>query len=350
MPLLTGIATALPPHVLSQEAARREFERIHAGRPEVLRLATLFDRCGVRKRHFSFPLEYYAAGHSYERRNRDYIEEGVRLAELAARASLRQAQLEPDQVQHLIFVTTTGLATPSVDALLVRRLGLRKDVRRYPLFGLGCAGGAGALVRANDVLRAAPRERALVVALELCGQVFSTRATEPVDVVGAALFGDGAAAVVVSGDQAPGPPGPKIAAARTVLFDETEDLMGWAFTSDGMRLKLSERVTGFVRERLGPEVGRFLAEHSMPPDRINYWLLHPGGRRILEAYRDVFSLGPEALRWSRTSLETVGNLSSASVLFALSDAAALGRPRPGDRGFLIALGPGFASEMLLLNW
>jgi len=350
MATLTGIATALPPHVVPQDVVRQEFERLHAGRPDVARLLKLFSSCGVEKRHFTFPPEYYVSERSFDQRNADYIQEGVRLAERAARTCLEDARIRPDQVDHLIFVTTTGLATPSVDALLVRRLGLRADVRRFPLFGLGCAGGAGALVRANDVLRGRPKDRALVVALELCGQVFSTRASEPVDIVGTALFGDGAAAVVVSGDQAPGPPGPKIAGTRTVLFDGTEDLMGWRFTSDGMRLQLSERVTGFVRERLGPQVGSFLAEHGMPPDRLNFWVLHPGGRRIIEAYQDVFSLGGEALKWTRGSLANVGNLSSASVLFILADVATIGKPRGGDRGFLVALGPGFASEMLLLNW
>ena len=350
MATITGIGTALPPNVVPQDVVRREFERLHSGRPDVERLLRLFGTCGVDRRHFAFPPQYYASGRSFDQRNADYIEEGVRLAEQAARACLKSARLSPDQVDHLIFVTTTGLATPSVDALLVRRLGLRNDVRRSPLFGLGCAGGAGALLRANDVLRAFPRERVLVVALELCGQVFSTRATEPVDIVGTALFGDGAAAVVLSGEQVPGTTGPRIRGTRSVLFSETEDLMGWKFTSDGMRLQLSERVTGFVRERLGPEVGRFLAEHTMPPNHLKYWILHPGGRRIIESYRDVFSLGDEALKWTRNSLANVGNLSSASVLFILADVMAGGQPREGDRGFLIALGPGFASEMLLLHW
>lgn len=350
MSFISGIATALPSNVVTQEDARRTCERVHAGRPGLLRLLRIFATSGVEKRHLVFPLDYYASGKSFDERNADFIREGVTLAERAARAALQQARLEPDQVQHLIFATTTGLATPSVDALLVRRLGLRNDIRRSPLFGLGCAGGAGALIRANDVLRAYPKERVLVVALEVCGQVFSTRAVDPVDIVGAALFGDGAAAAVVSGDQATGSPGPKIRATRSVLFSDTEDLMGWHFTSDGMRLKLSERVTGFIRERLHPEVGRFLAESSMPPDRVNFWVLHPGGRRIIEAYHDVFGLDDRALKWTRSSLANVGNLSSASVLFTLADVLARGNPREGDRGFMIALGPGFASEMLLLNW
>ena len=350
MSVISGIATALPSHVVTQEAARRVCEQVHAGRPDLLRLLRVFATSGVEKRHFVFPLEYYASGKSFDERNADFIEQGVQLAERAARASLEQARIPPDQVQHLIFATTTGLATPSIDALLVRRLGLRSDIRRSPLFGLGCAGGAGALIRAQDVLRAYPKDRALVVALEVCGQVFSTRAVDRVDIVGAALIGDGAAAAVVSGDQMSGSSGPRIRASRTVLFGDTEGLMGWRFTSDGMRLKLSERVTGFVRERLRPEVGRFLAENSMPPDHVNFWILHPGGRRILEAYRDVFSLGDEALKWTKTCLANVGNLSSASVLFTLADVMARGNPREGQRGFMIALGPGFASEMLLLNW
>ena len=350
MPRITGIATALPPTVVTQDVVRRAIERVHEGRPEVTRLLKIFATCGVETRHFAFPLEYYCSGRGFEQRNADYVEEGVKLAERAARAALRNARIEPDQVDHLIFVTTTGLATPSIDARLVRRLGLRTDVRRSPLFGLGCAGGAGALVRANDVLRGNPKDRVLVVDLELAGQVFSTRATDPVDMVGAALFGDGAAAAVVSGDQASGSAGPVIRAARSVLFSDTEDMMGWKFTSDGMRLQLSERVTGFVRERLGPEVGSFLAENSMPPGHLKFWILHPGGRKILEAYGAAFSLGADALQWSRSSLSSVGNLSSASVLFILEDVASRGRPRDGDRGFMGALGPGFASEMLLLNW
>src|SRR5579862_2940288 len=249
MPRITGIATALPLNVVTQDDVRRAIERVHEGRPEVTRLLKIFASCGVEKRHFAFPLEYYCAGRGFERRNADYLEEGVKLAERAARACLRNARIEPDQVDHLIFITTTGLATPSLDALLVRRLGLRPDVRRSPLFGLGCAGGAGGLIRSCDALDGAPAGKSLVIAVELCGQVFSPRATAPTDVVGTALFGDGAAAALLSAG-----PGPRVAARRTVLYEGTEHLMGWAFTGDGMRLVLSKEVTDFIGERLKPVV------------------------------------------------------------------------------------------------
>lgn len=345
MPSIAAVATALPPHVVRQEEAVEVARRIYAGRPELLRLLRVFTGSGVQQRHTAFPADYYLKERSFEERNRDFIEQGVALAERAAKACLQKAGVRPEQVDHLYLVTTTGLATPSLDALLAPRLGLRSDVRRWPLFGLGCAGGAGALLRAADVLRGAPGQKALVISVELCGQVFSSHATTPTDVIGAALFGDGAAAALVGEG-----PGPRILASKTMLYDQTQHLMGWAFTSDGMRLRLSKEVTDFVKERLKPVVLGFLKEHSVTLDRIAHWILHPGGRKILETYRDSFGLSDKMLQWTRGSLAKVGNLSSASVLFILADLLESGRAHPGDRGLLCALGPGFASELLLLGW
>jgi alkylresorcinol/alkylpyrone synthase len=345
MASIAALATALPPHVVRQEEAVEIARRAYAGREDLLRLLRVFTRSGVEQRRSAFPPDYYLQERGFEERNRDFIEQGALLAEEAAKACLGKAGLRPGQIDHFYLVTTTGLATPSLDALLVPRLGLRSDVRRWPLFGLGCAGGAGALVRAADVLRGAPEEKALVVSVELCGQVFSPRATRPTDIVGAALFGDGAAAAVVA---AAG--GPRILATRTVLYDQTQHLMGWAFTSDGMRLILSKEVTDFVKERLKPVVEQFLKDSSMSQDKIAHWILHPGGRKILETYRDSFGLSDRMLQWTRGSLAKVGNLSSASVLFILSDLLESGRARTGDLGLLCALGPGFASELLLLGW
>jgi alkylresorcinol/alkylpyrone synthase len=349
MPRVAACATALPPHGVSQEEAREICGRLYAGHPDLERLLAVFDRSGVARRYFAFPPDYYAAGHPFERRNADFVGQALGLAERAARACLEAAGTAPDQVDHLYLVTTTGLATPSLDALLVPRLGLRADVRRSPLFGLGCAGGAGGLIRAAEVLRSRPRQRALVVAAELCGQVFSPRALRPVDVVGTALFGDGAAAALVAGDDAAGT-GPRVLGSRSVLFDDTRDLMGWDFTGDGMRLLLSPAVAGLVRERLKGVVEAFLADQGLESKKVRYWVLHPGGRRILEAYEAAFGLGPEALLWTRQSLARVGNLSSASVLFILSDVLAGARPKPGETGVVCALGPGFAAELVALGW
>jgi alkylresorcinol/alkylpyrone synthase len=343
MPRLAALGTALPPHVLDQAEARRLAERIYARREDLARLVAVFARSGVEQRHFAFPPEYYLADRGFEERNRDFVEQGAALSAQAVESCLRQAGARPDQIDHVFLATTTGLATPSLDSLLVSRLGLRRDVRRSPLFGLGCAGGAAALARAADHVRAYPGHRALAVSVELCGQVFSLASLDRVDVVGAALFGDGAACALVAGDDVPAR-GPAIAASRSVLFEGTRGLMGWRFTADGMRLVLSEEVPAVVHGPLKKAIQEFAAAP------VHHWVLHPGGRRILDAYKEALGLADRDLEWTRGSLARVGNLSSASVLFVLGDLLASGRPRPGERGLVCALGPGFATEMVLLQW
>ena len=342
---ITSVATALPPHRILQSQAAETARRVHAGREDLLKLLRVFSTSGVEERFLAFPPEYYAAPRRFEDRNRDFIDQGLILAEKAARACLQKAGIRASAIDHLYLVTTTGLATPSLDAMLVRRLGLRSDVRRWPLFGLGCAGGVGALTRACDVLDGAPKGNALVIAVELCGQVFSTGAASPTDIIGAALFGDGAAAALIGAGK-----GPRIVARRSVLYEGTEHLMGWAFTGDGMRLLLSKEVTDFIGDKLKPVVLKFLADQKLSQKDITHWVLHPGGRRIIETYHGAFGLSEQDLRWTQGSLARVGNLSSASILFILSDLLSSGTPKPGERGLMCALGPGFASELLLLEW
>ncbi len=349
MSRIESIATDLPPNVIPQELAKAAFTAMFSGHPEVSRLAELFDRCGVEQRHFSFPPDYYLADKSFDERNRDYIAGARDLAERAARECLREAGVEPERVDHLILVTTTGLATPSLDALLVPRLGLRPDVRRWPLFGLGCAGGAGALVRAEEILRGGTDGLALVISVELCGQSFTRRANDPVDAVGGALFGDGAVALLVSSSEA-SRGGPSIVARRSVLFENSEQIMGWRFTSDGMRLVLSREITDLLKRRFRPVVQEFLASAGMTLRDITYWVLHPGGRRIVEAYQQALDCPAETLAWARNSLARVGNLSSASVLFVLADVFHEARPRSGEKALVAAPGPGFGMEMLVLEW
>lgn len=348
MPRVEAVGAALPKNVVTQAEARAACEKAYAGDPKLLRLLRVFDS-GVETRHFAFPPEYYLAKRSFEERNGAYVQQATALAEEAARQCLDRAGVKAEAVDHLFFVTTTGLATPSVDALLAPRLGLRKETRRWPLFGLGCAAGAGGLIRASEVLRGHPEQRALVVSVELCGQVFALGATNPTDVVGAALFGDGAAAALLAGD-ALDVSGPRIEATRTELFEDSKHIMGWDFTSDGMRLVLSKDVGDLVKHRLRPVVESFLRSAGLALRNLDYWILHPGGRRIIDAYREAFECDDGLLRWTRRSLARVGNLSSASVLFTLKDVLDEARPSAGEKGIMVALGPGFATEMLVLGW
>ena len=313
------------------------------------RLLPVFDRTGVDQRAFARPLAWYAGGQTFEARNDAYAECAIDLLEDATRTCLERAQIQPTDIDHLFCVTTTGLTTPSLDARLCARLGFRSDVRRFPLFGLGCAGGAGGLVRATDILRAYPTQRALVLSVELCSLVFSPTAESPTDLIGVALFGDGGAAVLLTGDEVQAD-GPRVAETRTHLFHEAPALMGWRFTDDGMRLILSRGVPDFVATTVRPVVERFLAQQGLTVSELQHHILHPGGAKVMATYRSAFGLEEHALRHARRAMRLYGNQSSASVLFMLHDLIASGHPVPGDHGVLMALGPGFAAEMLTLAW
>lgn len=350
MPHILSTATAIPPHRLDQSYARDGMARLCSGHPHLARLISVFDRSGVETRHLIHPPDWYVQERSFDERNREYAVRGLELIEQAARTCLERASTAPDEIDHLLFVTTTGLATPSLDALLVPRLGMRTNVRRSPLFGLGCAGGAGALVRAGDVLRRSPDERALVISLELCSLVFSPNPRTATDVVGVALFGDGAAAALVGGDDHATQSSIAIARTGTRLFPEAKHLMGWDFTSDGMRLILSRDVPAFVTNRLAPVVREFVSTHGTSVDALDHYVLHPGGPKVMETYCSTFGLADEAVSLARECMREYGNLSSAAVLFMLNDLVTSGKPKSGDTGLMIALGPGFACEMLMLQW
>jgi alkylresorcinol/alkylpyrone synthase len=349
MPHIQALATAVPPHRLDQSFARREMARICEGQPHLERLLPVFDRAGVDTRHLVRPPEWYLTPRTFEERNDEYAARALELAERATRQCLESSGTAPDQIDHIYVVTTTGLATPSLDALLAGCLGLRVDVRRSPLFGLGCAGGAGALVRACDVLTAKPRERALVVSVELGSMIFSPGAQTPTDLVGVALFGDGAAAALVGGDDT-APDGIRIVGTRSRLFPDARHLMGWRFTSDGMRLILSRDIPSLVRERVAPLVDEFLGDAGMTVKEITHHVLHPGGPKVMATYRSAFGLSDDALTVARECMRQYGNLSSAAVLVMLSNLVSSGRPRAGDTGLVLALGPGFATELLALSW
>lgn len=349
MPHIAAVATALPPHRFTQTQIKEAMAGVCRGNRKIERLLPVFDRTGVEHRAFARPLEWYAGGQTFEARNDAYAECAFDLLEEATRTCLDRAQVDPGDIDHIFCVTTTGLTTPSLDARLCARLGFRPDVRRFPLFGLGCAGGAGGLVRATDILRAYPKQRALVLSVELCSLVFSPTAESATDLIGVALFGDGGAAVLMTGDEVAAV-GPRVADTRTHLFHEAPDLMGWRFTDDGMRLILSRGVPEFVATTVKPVVEQFLAQQDLTVAALQHHVLHPGGAKVMSTYRSAFGLDEHALRHARGAMRNYGNQSSASVLFMLHDLIASGLPVRGDRGVLMALGPGFAAEMLTLAW
>jgi alkylresorcinol/alkylpyrone synthase len=339
MARIASTAVALPENLITQKEAREACARFYGDRPRLLSMLALFDRAGVGDRFLSFPVEYYFENHPFSKRNADYVEHAVRLGGRAIREALDRARVRPQDIDQFYFTTTTGLATPSVDTLLASDLGFRPDCQRNPLFGIGCAGGAAMVGRAAQALRG----RALILSVELCGQTFRPNDASPVNLVGAALFGDGAAAAVIDhGDE-----GPQITAWDSELFEGTRETMGWEFLDDGFRMILSKSVPDVVVEKVAPATKRLLESWGLRVEDVRHWALHPGGAKVLEAWERAFGID---VRWSREALRRAGNLSSAAVLFILNDILRSGTAKSGDHGVVAAVGPGFALEAALLRW
>lgn len=348
---IAAVGRALPEHYYDQDDLIEAFEREWGGRlfnPE--RLTRLHRNVRVEGRHLALPIDEYRGLDSFTAANDAFIRCGLELGERALRDVLGAAQLEPRDIDHLFFVSVTGIATPSLDAGLVNRLGLRSDVKRTPIFGLGCVAGAAGVARAADYVRAFPDHAAVLLSVELCSLTLQRRDVSIPNLIASGLFGDGAAAVVVLGrDHPANAAGPQIVATRSEFYPDTEDVMGWKIGSDGFRIVLSADVPDVVAEHLPGDVDTFLTEHGLARGDVSTWVAHPGGPRVLEALESSLDLPADALARTWRSLAEVGNLSSASVLMVLRDALREGRPEPGTHGLMLAMGPGFCSELVLLR-
>jgi alkylresorcinol/alkylpyrone synthase len=271
------------------------------------------------------------------------------VGEQAVRKALDKAGLTARDVSAILFVTVTGVATPSIDARLINRLGLPSRVKRMPIFGLGCVAGAAGIARAADYVRAFPDEVAVLVSVELCSLTLQPEDLSIPNLIASGLFGDGAAAVVVTGAERQ-EPGPQIVASRSVFYPNSERVMGWDISETGFKIVLSADVPVVARDKLRPDVDAFLAEHGLTRDDIASWVCHPGGPKVLEAMQEALALDDGALEVTWRSLREVGNLSSTSVLLVLEETMDAHRPEPGTYGMLLAMGPGFCSELVLLQW
>jgi alkylresorcinol/alkylpyrone synthase len=346
---IVSVGESLPPYVCSQAEITARLKELWAGDPSVAaRLDALHENVLVRQRHLALPLDCYGELGSFGRVNDVWIATALELGESAVRTALERARLTPTDVDAIYFSTVTGVASPSIDARLVNRLGLRSDVKRVPMFGLGCVAGAAAISRAADYVRAFPDHVAVVLTVELCSLTLQLGDRSVANLISTGLFGDGATAAVVAGSER-APAGPQIVATRSVFYPDTEDVMGWQVSERGFGIVLSAQVPVIAREHLPGDVDRFLGDHGLGRNDIGEWVCHPGGPKVLQALQDGLGLHASALQASWDVLARFGNLSSASVLLVLQRVLESQPPR-GTRGLMLAMGPGFCSELLLLRW
>ncbi|PTX61762.1 15-methylpalmitoyl-4-hydroxy-2-pyrone synthase [Melghirimyces profundicolus] len=354
MPRIVSVGTAVPEHILEQQEARAFATRLFKDSFRNFdRYLPVFDNAEIQTRRLSRPRQWFEQDRGFSERNRAYTETACRLGEEAVRRCLEPVSLSPAEVDHLFFVSTSGLATPSIDARLVNRLGLNRHVKRTPVWGLGCAGGASGLARAYEYTRAFPESRVVLLAVELCSLTFRPNDRSKSNLVASSLFADGAAAVLLTGDEVSvdhlSGPLPRVLDTMSTTWPDSEDVMGWDVTDDGLKVIFSRDIPAIVRKGILPAVEEFLSRTGISLDRIRRFIAHPGGAKVLAAYEKALDLSGEALTHSRRVLGEYGNMSSATVLFVL-ERELKERHQPGEYGLLTALGPGFSSELILIGW
>ena len=359
---IAGVASAMPEHRYSQDtittALKSIFWKGKLERPE--RLEQLHSRVGVDHRHLAFPLERYGQFASWGETNAAWFEVAQELGIRAIDAALDRAEMSRHDLNALFVVSITGIASPSLDARLINRMQLRPDIKRTPIFGVGCAGGAVGLSRAADYTLAYPDHTAAILAVEICSLTMQRDDMSTVNLIAAGLFGDGAAAVVVRGSKTDDPTsagsrisareGPKILACGSVFYPDTEEIMGWDISENGFKVVLSPRLPELIKQNLAGDIDTFLGKHKLRRADIGNWVIHTGGPKVLNAIQDTLGLQDSDLEQSWNSLKRFGNLSSASVLLVLEEVLMNHAPEPGTYGVLLAMGPGFCSEIILMRW
>ena len=359
MPVIVSTTTGFPEHYYPQDtllaAAQEEWTRTRKRDSLSKVLEQFYTNVKVNGRYLSWHLERYKELTTFEERNNAYIETALELGESTICALLDDAQMSPQEIDQLTVVSTTGIAVPSLDARLMNRIPFSRGMKRLPLFGLGCVGGAAGIARTADYLQGHPEEAVILFAVELCSLTLQRDDLSLANLVASGLFGDGAAAVLMVGDDHPRaermqPGMPRVIDSQSHFFPETEHIMGWDVTNSGFKVLLSADIASLAQSEVRPSMDLFLGGHRLTIADIDHWLVHPGGPRVIQALAKGLGLPDEALALSWETLAEVGNVSSASVLLILNKTMKRSQPKPGEWGVLMAMGPAFCAELVLLQW
>ncbi|QCX27376.1 type III polyketide synthase [Nocardioides jishulii] len=350
---ILSVVGALPPHRHQQgDITDALVDVVTGGSLDERKMRALHANAGVEERHLVLPLEDYAGLASFDQANDLFLEHAVTLGARALEDALKAADLVPSDVDMIVSATVTGLAVPSLEARIAAVVGLRPDVKRVPLVGLGCVAGAAGTARLHDYLVGHPDDVAVLVAVELCSLTVQRDDVSTANLVASGLFGDGAAALVGAGASRAGTPRAgalRVLDSRSRLYPGSERTMGFDVGSTGLRIVLDAQVPAIVGQYIRDDVDTFLAGHGLTRADISFWICHPGGPKVIDALRQALDLTEHEVALTRDSLRRIGNLSSASVLHVFADTLRERPPGPGSFGMLMAMGPGFCSELVLLR-
>ena len=355
MPHIIATATGFPAHYYSQEEISTSLQEIWAGYGvKTGRIATLHENTTVGGRYIAVPKEEYYELRGWEEPNAIYARVAVELGEQVITEALAHAGLEAADLGLLAFASTTGIAIPTIDARLLNRLPFADNVKRLPIFGMGCVAGVAGTARVADYLRGHPTEAAILLAEEFCSLTIQKHDVSIANLIACGLFGDAAGAVLLVGDEHPlaqsDHPSAEVVATRSVFFPDTEHYMGWDIKESGMQIVLSADVPSASLTSVSPLIKAFLAEHDLEVSDIGRWVAHPGGPKVIDALEEGLGLNGTTLQRSRDVLREVGNVSSVSVLLILDAVMREDPPPPGTWGLMLAMGPGFVAELVLLRW
>jgi len=352
MSKVISVGTSVGKYAIEQSEVKCFVHELFSGNNiDIDRMISVFDNSNVVKRHFSVPIDWFGKKHSFSERNKLFVENALEMSIKSIEDCLNIAGVKANEIDHIFFISTTGLATPSIDALLLNKFKFKNHIKRTPIWGLGCAGGAAGLSRAMEYTKAYPQKIALVLALELCSLTFQKDDLSKSNIVASSLFSDGCAAVLVIGDENPGfiKEGINLFDSLSTTYDDSLDVMGWEIIDEGFKVIFRKDIPAIVTNLVRKNIEEILSANSLTINDIAYYVTHPGGMKVINAYETSIGLNNGTLKHSRQILKEYGNMSSPSVLFVLKEFLEKEKYEKGKNGLISSLGPGFSSELLLFS-